>query len=348
MTRWAELTPRGAGGVSIVAVQGAGALDAVRDLAPGATITPGRPVLARLEHDGDWIDEALVVAHATDRVELQVHGAPPLVRRLARALGGGERRARAVGAPGREALEVGETSRREDDAGQRAIAWALLEEAACETAARTWLDQAEGALERELDRIAALDGAARAEAERALDQRSRRARLLITPPRLVLAGPVNAGKSTLFNALLGSGRAITSDEEGTTRDLLREPAVLGEWPVLLVDSAGERAGADKVERVGQRRGRSERARADLVLWLAPPSATAPPAADGERRVVVPSRGDLPGAAPDALRPLEDPAGARARIAAILREAFDLPESAWTPGAGVRLEESSGTALDPSV
>lgn len=345
MTRWAELTPRGAGGVAVVAVQGAGALDAVRALAPGANVALGRPVLARLEHDGEWIDEALVVAHAADRVELQVHGAPPLVRRLARALGGGERRARIVGAPGVEGLAAASGDDPGGDAGQRATAWALLADATCEAAARTWLDQAEGALARELRRIDALEGPARAEASRALDERSRCARFLVTPPRLVLAGPVNAGKSTLFNALLGRGRAITSDEEGTTRDLLREPAVLGEWPVLLVDSAGERAGAGDVERLGQRRGRGERARADLVLWLAPPGATPPARGAEERRVVVPSRGDLAGAPPDALRPLEDPVGARERVAALVRAAFDLPDRAWTPGAAVRLPGASPARRD---
>lgn len=66
----------------------------------------------------------------------------------------------------------------------------------------------------------------------------------------VLAGPVNAGKSSLLNALLGRERAIVCDVPGTTRDFLEEQLDLDGLPVRLVDTAGLRSTADPVEREG--------------------------------------------------------------------------------------------------
>jgi tRNA modification GTPase len=331
--RWCELTPRGGGGVSVLSIHGAGALDAVRTLAPQARLELGRHVLARLELDGELLDEALVCAHGAEHVELQLHGSPPLVRRIGRWLGGGDARCVAHGAPGRESA-AGDASQAVADA------WNYLQAAASEAAARMLLDQTEGALERELARLDGLSPERRATGLRDLEERSRVAGYLITPPRLLIAGPVNAGKSTLFNVLLGKRRAITSDVEGTTRDLLRETAQLGAWAVQLVDSAGDRdlVPSQAVERAGQDLGRRERAAADLTVWLQPPNAPEPPALEvGERRVIVAGRGDLPAAAPGALRALEDPGAARDRIARLLCAELGLPEQPWTPGAGVRLE-----------
>jgi len=330
--RWCELTPCGGGGVSVMSIHGTGALDALCELAPQARFERGRLVLARLELDGELLDEALVCVHGADHVELQLHGSPPLVRRLGRRFGGGDARGLALGAPGRESDSTGASQANRD-------AWRNLPGAASEAAARVLLDQAEGALERELTRLEGMSPERRARGLRELDERTRIARWLLAPPRLLIAGPVNAGKSTLFNALLGRRRAITSDFAGTTRDLLRETAQLGEWAVQLVDSAGARSleSGHEVERAGQDLGRRERGTADLTIWLQPPSGPEPPAlAAGEHRVIVASRGDLPGAAPDALRVLEDPSAARGRIASLLRAELDLPEQPWTPGAGVRL------------
>jgi tRNA modification GTPase len=67
---------------------------------------------------------------------------------------------------------------------------------------------------------------------------------------VVFAGPPNAGKSSLFNALLGQDRAIVTEIAGTTRDAIDHPCVIGEWPVRLVDTAGLRTAGDLVERLG--------------------------------------------------------------------------------------------------
>jgi tRNA modification GTPase len=84
---------------------------------------------------------------------------------------------------------------------------------------------------------------------------------------VVLAGQVNAGKSSLMNAILGVNRAIVTDIPGTTRDYLEESVQIDGLPVRLVDTAGLRAALDSVELMGIERSRELLARADLVLLV---------------------------------------------------------------------------------
>jgi tRNA modification GTPase len=86
--------------------------------------------------------------------------------------------------------------------------------------------------------------------------------------RVVLAGPPNVGKSTLFNALVEHEAAITAPIAGTTRDVLTRPIAIAGVPLLFVDTAGlrDRTG-DAIEAIGVERARGELAGADLVLWL---------------------------------------------------------------------------------
>jgi tRNA modification GTPase len=83
--------------------------------------------------------------------------------------------------------------------------------------------------------------------------------------RVVLAGPVNAGKSTLFNLLLGHARAITSEVPGTTRDVVSETVTWGTRTVRLEDTAGRRPTIDPIESEGIARSLGAEARADLVI-----------------------------------------------------------------------------------
>mgnify|MGYP001340748003 CR=1 FL=1 len=88
--------------------------------------------------------------------------------------------------------------------------------------------------------------------------------------RVVLAGPPNAGKSTLFNELVESNAAIATPIAGTTRDVLTRPVGIAGVPFLFVDTAGLHEGSeDAIEAMGIARARDEVERADLVLWLGP-------------------------------------------------------------------------------
>lgn len=84
---------------------------------------------------------------------------------------------------------------------------------------------------------------------------------------IVLRGQVNAGKSSLLNALLGRDRAIVSPEPGTTRDYLEEVLDLDGLNVRLIDTAGRRTARDPVERAGLDLGDELAAKAELVLWV---------------------------------------------------------------------------------
>jgi tRNA modification GTPase len=83
---------------------------------------------------------------------------------------------------------------------------------------------------------------------------------------LVIAGPPNAGKSTLFNALLGSERAIVTEVPGTTRDAIEAPAVIAGFPFRLVDTAGLRDTDDRIEKLGIDVSRRYLGAADLILF----------------------------------------------------------------------------------
>ena len=85
--------------------------------------------------------------------------------------------------------------------------------------------------------------------------------------KVVLAGKPNAGKSSLLNALSGSERAIVTEFEGTTRDVLSEHILIDGMPLHIIDTAGLRESDDPVEKLGIERARKEIEQADLILLL---------------------------------------------------------------------------------
>ena len=89
---------------------------------------------------------------------------------------------------------------------------------------------------------------------------------------VAIAGPPNAGKSTLFNRLARREAAIVSPFAGTTRDVIEVHLELDGYPVTILDTAGIRDSAEPVEQEGVRRARARAAQADLVLWVIDVSA----------------------------------------------------------------------------
>src|SRR6267143_1449132 len=163
--------------------------------------------------------------------------------------------------------------------------------------------------EEEVDRLHVDDAAARlARVRAALEEvlgKSRQGSLLRSGIQVVLAGRPNVGKSSLMNRLAGEERAIVTPIPGTTRDALREPLDIGGVPVILVDTAGLRASADEIERLGVERTRHELERADVVLAVFEAGQIVEPLAHlpaGAARIDVFNKADLaPGFLPPATR-----------------------------------------------
>ncbi|MBN1435140.1 50S ribosome-binding GTPase [Candidatus Fermentibacterales bacterium] len=120
-------------------------------------------------------------------------------------------------------------------------------------------EEAAAALSELLERATELEGVAAA---------------LERPARVVIAGPVNAGKSTLFNTLLGRERVVASQSPGTTRDWVSESAEVEGVTVRLVDTPGE-AGGEHEEEAGRVCREEMTAGSDAVLWLSEGGASEP-------------------------------------------------------------------------
>lgn len=114
------------------------------------------------------------------------------------------------------------------------------------------------------DRLGARVGELKAQLD-AIASTYRGGRILGEGLRLAIAGRPNVGKSSIFNALAGQGRAIVTDVPGTTRDIVEEQVDLDGIPVRLRDTAGIRESADRVESIGIARAREAVGEADLVL-----------------------------------------------------------------------------------
>lgn len=307
--------------VALIRTSGRSAFAAAVALA-GALPPPRHAALRSLHHPatGALLDRVVLLrfdgpASVTgeDVVEYQCHGGRAVVRSILEAL---------TAQPGMRAAEPGEFTRRAFRNGRidltEAEGLADLLEAETESQRRAALLSADGGLCRVIEgwRERVLSLSARAEAaidyvddqeETAIDIRPLaaealaladelaewlerpRAELLKNGVRIVAAGPPNSGKSSLFNALSQSERAIVTDIPGTTRDVIEIPIAIDGVPFVLVDTAGLRDSEDRIERIGIDRAGQEIGKADILLWLGEPEA----APDHRQLLLLHPRVDLP-------------------------------------------------------
>lgn len=284
------LTPPGRGALAVVGVAGPRACElADRLFQPRG----GRPLAERPDQSltvGLWHslpaaagEELVVVRQAADRLEIHCHGGAA----AAEGVLGSLERAGAIRQPWPAWLAAGAAEPIAIEARQ------ALAAAAGPQAARILGRQLSGALAAELARIGGLAAADRGVAVAMLLRAARVGLRLVEPWRVVVAGPVNAGKSSLVNALAGHARSIVSPQPGTTRDLVTTRLVLGGWEVDLIDTAGSRddlAIASPTERAGIARAAAAAAEADLVLQVVP--AGCPASEPGPREIVVLTKADL--------------------------------------------------------
>ncbi len=378
----------GLGGVALIRLSGEGVYAIADRLAPRLSPPPSaRPAgtfaYATLRGpEGETLDDAVLLFYRAphsytgeDTVELCVHGGAVVPQRVldalfrlgARPAGPGEftRRAFLNGrldltqAEAVADLIAAKTPRAEQAAranlhGRLSNALTPLYDDALALSADVehLLDFDEGELPPDFadharERLADLAGRAHA-----LLATWRQGRLLRQGALVVLAGPPNAGKSTLLNALLGADRAIVSPEPGTTRDSIEEALDLDGVPLRLVDTAGLRDAPGDIERQGVARAKDLIARADVVLCLLPPGEDPPPDLPPAAILLCTKSDLLPntsgtqgpgtverpagpnGEVPGPLRPfvsswrpeaaisaLADPEGARAAVFALLRQAL---------------------------
>lgn len=179
---------------------------------------------------------------------------------------------------------------------QREMALSRLPFAPTERTAQILLDQYNGALEWELDRIDRLTNPAdRLRSQARLRENAVLGPHLVQPFQVVLAGAVNAGKSSLMNAMLGYNRAIVADAPGTTRDVVSVQTALEGFPVTFHDTAGFRTTDEALEQVGIERSTNILADADLVVWLVDPlvpKAECPPVPQTDRILICHNKIDL--------------------------------------------------------
>lgn len=290
-------TPPGMGGVGIVRISGSLATA----IAEGLIGRVPRPRLATLAdfraRDGEVIDRGIALFFPApgsftgeDVLELQGHGGPVVLDRLLQgALALGARPAR-----------PGEFSERAFLNGKldlvQAEAVADLIESTTELAARLAGRTLQGELSRrvrdllegivrlrtdveagidfpdeEIDFIAASQVAADLQDLirdlKDLLAGAHKGHLIREGLDLVIAGPPNAGKSSLLNALAGVDAAIVTAIPGTTRDLLRRQIQIDGMPLHIIDTAGLRPARDPIEQEGIRRAREQIEQADRILWV---------------------------------------------------------------------------------
>lgn len=268
-------TPPGEGGIHVILLGGPEAESVLgRIFRPkGRHRDAATLALGTVFDGGEPADEVLRArpGGANGVLEIDAHGGPAAAQAVLRALENAG--ARRVSAPRFLARFP------EGHAAPASVrARLLLPGARTAAAAASLARQAAGALAGGFVELAqALEGASSGDAEACVRARVLAADLLESvpagealrwPPRAVLLGPPNAGKSTLFNALLGRERALVDETPGTTRDRLRDVVDVRGWPVEFADVAGlERRPAGPVERAALDAAERESEEAQVRIFL---------------------------------------------------------------------------------
>ena len=286
--------------IAVMRISGLDADAALRALTTIALPEPRYAALRRLSANGEQLDSAIAIrfpgpnsATGEDLVELHLHGGRATIAAVSAAL---------TQIPGLRPAEPGEFTRRAFENGRLDLSAAegLSDLLAAETEhqRRSALALASGGLSRIVEGLRGELLAASARVEAAIDfaeeddvspwperaavlgaMVARIDALLANPPaerlrngvRIAIAGPPNAGKSTLINVLVSRDAAITSPIAGTTRDLIEVPVQLDGLPLVFIDTAGLRDETDdSIEAIGISRAEAVVASSDLLLWLGDP------------------------------------------------------------------------------
>ncbi len=273
------LTAPGRGGIAVVRLTGEASASILAELFRPADIDriqSGTLRVGRLVRDGAPIDEA-VLARTPDGWEIDLHGGPAGVRELldALAVAGVHVRSAASQAP---ASPEAPAHPRWNNPAIGAELMASLSGAASRSVAALLCRQWSGGISRlaretlQADPTPLADGEALTAAAATWPGVSK----LLAGAEVVIAGPPNAGKSTLANALWGTDASIVHDLAGTTRDWVRQRALLCDVPVWLTDTAGLWEATTAIDAEAVTRARRRIASADLVILARGPEPFDPP------------------------------------------------------------------------
>lgn len=293
-------TPVGTSGVAIVRLSGPASLSILEKLSarPSSFFQSHQVYFLTLKDvKGAWLDDVIAIYMQSPRsftgedvVELQCHGSMLIVRKILQACYESGARAAHPGEFSFRAFSSGKIDLAQAEAIQELIH--AKSELALESARRhlqgelsvkirgwqkdlvhqaaileAWVDFPEEGLEfASFEQVQeSIEGVAES-IEKVLAT-YHDGHLIAEGIRVCLLGRPNVGKSSLMNALLKKERSIVTDIEGTTRDVIEEQATLCSLNVRLIDTAGVREGAERVEQEGIRRTWQKVKEADLVLWI---------------------------------------------------------------------------------
>ena len=248
-----RLTAEGRGAIGSLLLSGEGAEEAFCALFTfknGRPCTPADlaarrnvPIFGHLVLSDKACEEVLVHAVSPEEIEIHSHGGSAVRRAILRKL-------ESLG--GKEVIEPAplweDAAEGKPDFSREAER--ILPYTRTELQARFVLTQFVGAPARFFEQVSRLTPSERAGRLRRAEQLAKVARTLYTPPRVLILGPVNAGKSSLLNAILGFDRTLVDSAAGTTRDAVSAETVIGGLPICLSVTAGVRRGAGCLEQQG--------------------------------------------------------------------------------------------------